>query len=468
MAIPAIRRMAVYARLSQDRDGTQTATARQIADARKLAELRGWEVTRTYEDVDLSAYRRGVVRPEYERLLEDIADREVDGVIVWKLDRLVRRAAEFERFWRVCEDAGAILASVNEPVDTSTDIGMVVVRVLVAFAQLEGATMSLRIRRAAQEAAERGEPTLGGYRPFGLTKDRKAIVPEEAELVREAARRVLAGESLRGIVREWHRRGITGTTGKAFSTTTLRYLLIAGRIAGYRDHHRVMVGAGAYPAIVDRDTEDRLRAILLDPGRQKYNPGTARRYLLVGLVRCATCGYAMVARPRDDGMRRYICRGGADPNACGRTFIVADPLEGLVTEMALAALESGELEAQIRARAVEADLEPDLDVLRTDEAALETLSRDFYVDRVISRPEYLAAREALQARIEDARRSMVRRSATAAIGLAGGTARERWPALTFDQRRAVLQALFAEIRIGPGRRGYNRFDAGRVHPVWRA
>ena len=460
--------MGVYARLSMDRDGTQTATARQIADARTLAELRGWDIVAVYEDVDLSAYKKGVVRPEYERMLEDLADGEIDGVIVWKLDRLVRRAAEFERFWKVCEDAGAILASVNEPVDTSTDIGMVVVRVLVAFAQLEGATMSLRIRRAAQEAAERGEPTLGGDRPFGLTKDRRTIVPEEAELIREAAQRVLAGESLRGLVREWYGRGIRGTRGKAFSTTTLRYMLIAGRIAGYRDHHGVMVGKGAYPAIIDRDSEDRLRAILLDPSRQKYNGTTARRYLLTGLVRCGTCGYVMVARPRDDGMRRYICRGGPDPNTCGKTYIVADPLEEFVTEMALVALESGQLEAQIRARAAEADSEPDLDELRADEEALEALSRDFYVDRIITRTEYLAARGTLQARIEDARHRMMRKSATAAIGLAGGTARTRWPDLTFDQRRAVLGAIFAEIRIGPGRRGLNHFDAGRVEPIWRA
>ena len=59
-------RLAIYARLSQDRDGAQTATARQIADCRALAEARGWPVADVYEDTDLTAYRR-VNRPGYER-----------------------------------------------------------------------------------------------------------------------------------------------------------------------------------------------------------------------------------------------------------------------------------------------------------------------------------------------------------------------------------------------------------------
>jgi len=83
------QRFAIYARLSQDRDGAQTATARQIADCRALAGARGWPVADVYEDTDLTAYRR-VNRPGYERLLADLEKGKVDAVLVWKLDRLVQ------------------------------------------------------------------------------------------------------------------------------------------------------------------------------------------------------------------------------------------------------------------------------------------------------------------------------------------------------------------------------------------
>jgi DNA invertase Pin-like site-specific DNA recombinase len=58
---------------------------------------------------------------------------------VWKLDRLVRRTREFERFWEICEKAGVRLASVNDTIDSSTPTGMVVVKILMAFAEMEAA-----------------------------------------------------------------------------------------------------------------------------------------------------------------------------------------------------------------------------------------------------------------------------------------------------------------------------------------
>src|SRR4249919_3688563 len=108
-------RVGIYTRLSRDMDGRQTATARQEKDCRALSRSKHWKVAEVYEDVDLSAFKKGVRRPAYERLLEDIETGAVDGVVVWKLDRLVRRAAEFERFWSVCEGAGATLAAVHDP-----------------------------------------------------------------------------------------------------------------------------------------------------------------------------------------------------------------------------------------------------------------------------------------------------------------------------------------------------------------
>ena len=95
-------RVGVYCRLSKDDTGHQTATERQARACRSFAEVRGWDVSGVYEDVDLSAYRPNVTRPGYEALLRALEAGQLDGVLVWKLDRLVRRSAQFERF---CESA---------------------------------------------------------------------------------------------------------------------------------------------------------------------------------------------------------------------------------------------------------------------------------------------------------------------------------------------------------------------------
>ena len=75
--------VAIYTRLSHDRTGQQTATHRQQAACQAFAQLRGWRVARVFEDVVLSAFRRGVVRPAYEEMLLAIQSKCIDGVVAW-------------------------------------------------------------------------------------------------------------------------------------------------------------------------------------------------------------------------------------------------------------------------------------------------------------------------------------------------------------------------------------------------
>src|SRR5439155_25613943 len=119
----------------------------------RYAAAREWDVVEVIEDVDLSAYKKNVRRPGYEHLRDLVDVHAIDGVVVWKLDRLVRRPHDFEDFWRRCEDADVALISVTEPIDTSDEFGLALVRILVTFASLESATHGLRARAAYRAAA---------------------------------------------------------------------------------------------------------------------------------------------------------------------------------------------------------------------------------------------------------------------------------------------------------------------------
>jgi DNA invertase Pin-like site-specific DNA recombinase len=76
-----------------------------------------------------------------------------------------------------------------EPIDTSTDLGLALVRVLVAFASLESATSGVRLRAKFKERAEQGIPhtTAAAY---GIRKGWQELEPKQADWIREAARRV--------------------------------------------------------------------------------------------------------------------------------------------------------------------------------------------------------------------------------------------------------------------------------------
>jgi site-specific DNA recombinase len=126
---------AIYARISHDPSGEQLGVSRQIEDCRALAERRGWPVGEVYVDDDRSAYS-GRPRPEYLRLLDDIAAGSVDGLVVWHLDRLHRQPRELEDFFTVCDRARlSALASVTGDTDLSTHDGRFMARILGAVAR---------------------------------------------------------------------------------------------------------------------------------------------------------------------------------------------------------------------------------------------------------------------------------------------------------------------------------------------
>jgi site-specific DNA recombinase len=199
---------------------------RQQERCRAFALAKGWEPIATFSDVD-SAYRSPgqkapPKREAFERALTAIETGEIEGLVFFKLDRLCRDHGDFERVLATCERHGAVLASVMEPIDTSTPAGEMSARMLVGFARLESQTIGLRVAAQREQTASRGLPSPGGWRPFGYryvprtdqAPARYEVAPEEAEVIVEAARRVLAGESLNSVAAA----PATGSTSSARST----------------------------------------------------------------------------------------------------------------------------------------------------------------------------------------------------------------------------------------------------------
>jgi DNA invertase Pin-like site-specific DNA recombinase len=71
---------------------------------------------------------------------------------------------EFADSWRLADARGVRLASATQPVDTSDPVGILIVHMLVAFAEMESATMSARIRAKERELADNGHNKTAGWR----------------------------------------------------------------------------------------------------------------------------------------------------------------------------------------------------------------------------------------------------------------------------------------------------------------
>ena len=465
-----VGKVAVYLRISHDPDGTSTATARQLRDCKSYAQLKGWKVAEVFEDVDISAYQENVVRPAYEELLERLRTGEFSGVLVWKLDRLVRRVAEFERFWKVCEGSGATLASFNESIDTGTEIGMLIVRILVAFAHMESANTSLRLRARERERAEAGRPKIAGRRPFGLTADWSGIVEPEAALIREAAQRVLAGEREISIIRDWHARGVPTPTGREiWQLRTLRNILISPRLRGDLEHRGAVVGPGSWPAILDRETSLRLARALTRPGGGEK---TRRTSLLSGLLLCAKCGARMkVATNSLKGLKRYGCQ--ARPWGCNGVSIGVDKTDEAVSEMVLLRLDSKEVHQMLKKRRGAKGASKDADVLGRLAEAEERL-RDLdnqWARGELSPERHRSMSRQLEAYSEELRSELsVLRQAEPLerLDALGGGIRAIWDDIPTDRRRAIIDLLLERVEVRPiATRGSKTFDVTRLYPVWR-
>ncbi len=199
MASP-VRAAAIYARISSDQDGTTLGVLRQLEDCRKLAADLGWPVGDEYVDNDLSAYS-GKRRPEYERLLTDLADGSRDSVVIYHVDRLTRRPIELEQFLDVLTAAKVrqVRFIAGGDLDVGNGDGLMVLRMLLAVAANESATKSRRVKRKMLQNAEAGLPHGGHQRPFGYDTDKITVRPDEAQVIRALAERFVAGESLRSL-----------------------------------------------------------------------------------------------------------------------------------------------------------------------------------------------------------------------------------------------------------------------------
>ena len=460
-------RVGIYARISSDRDGDQLGVRRQVEDCRRLAARCGYEVAGCYVDDDVSAWC-GTARPEYERLLDDVRAGAIGGVLVWHLDRLTRHPRELESFIDLCDELRVELGCVTGDVNLATHIGRLTARMLGGLARYESDHKSERIRRKHDELAARGKRSGGGSRAYGYEPDGVTVRPAEAAIVRECGRRFLAGESLRSICSDLNARGERSARGGEWSPQTLRRMLGSGRISGQREHKGEIVAAAEWPAIIEPAESAQIRSRLADPDRRTNK--SARRYLLAGLLTCSLCGEPLVARPRSGGLRRYACAKGPGFSGCGRTYINAEPVEAFVVEAVLYRIDSPQLAEAAAGRQVEPEAERWQAEADAATAQLEELA-DAYAQRQITMPEWIKARSSIEARRSAARKQLGKLSQTAALDGYLGNAdalRQAWAGLDLSRQRAIVAAVLDHVEVGPGRRGYNRFDESRLRPVWRA
>ncbi len=482
------RRAAVYCRLSQDRSGVGLVVERQERECRDLARSLGWQVVEVFTDNDVSAYR-AKRRPDYQRLLEAIRSGHVDAVLAWNTDRLHRSPKELESYIDLCQPRGVPTRTVRAgELDLTTASGRMVARQLGAVARYESEQTAGGTRAGKADAASRGA-WAGGQRVYGYEvvplAERESqgqalrVVPEERDVVQDAAQRVLVGESLRSIARGLNERGLRTTRGALWSGSALRKVLVRPVTAGLRASGGQVVAPGNWEPLLPEDQWRGVLAVLTDPSR-KTTDRRERTYLGSGLYRCGVCGGTLTGNATAGGgsggtrSRAYRCRV-SDQAGSERTHVVrnADQLDAFIEAVVAARL--ARPDALHSLTPPQPDTAPMQLTAATLRARLDETARLWASGDLTTAMMTTASRELRQRLSEVEERIGQANRGTALDGILGAAdVTDRWQELSLDRRRAVIDALITvtvhRTRRGrpPGwQPGESYFDPRGVEIEWR-
>jgi site-specific DNA recombinase len=206
-----------YVRVSTDRQaGAGVSLDAQTARIQAMATVQDVALEDVIVDAGESA--KSLNRPGMGRLLALIEARQVQIVIVAKLDRLTRSVRDLAELLERFERRGVALVSVSESLDTGTAAGRLVLNVMMSVAQWEREAIGERTREALRHKKASGQRV--GTVPYGfqLANDGLTLEPSRdeqrtLEMIRRLHR---AGRSLRAIADDLNARSLTTRRGTAW------------------------------------------------------------------------------------------------------------------------------------------------------------------------------------------------------------------------------------------------------------
>ena len=272
---------------------------RQLRLIRAYADEHGLVLAEVYRDNGRSAWKPGEGnRPDWDRMLADAKAGRFGGLLTWKLDRFARNVRDGEDLL----DLGVLLDGPDSGrIDLRTAHGKSVFRKQVEAATHSSNETSEKVRAAFADMLASGYRVGGSGRLFGfevlsqaelddwgdedddeggLTGPAAVVRQEEAEVIRELARRLLDGETVQSMADDLNERGITTTRGGRWAPRNLSRTLgnpLYGGWLAYKGETITRL-AGVEP-ILDAETYDAVQAKL---GARRRGRRVTGKYPLSG------------------------------------------------------------------------------------------------------------------------------------------------------------------------------------------
>lgn len=313
----------LYLRVSTEMQVDGYSLEAQKNCLKKFAEREELVIAGVYEDAGKSG-KSIEGRPAFRRMLSDIeSGAGIDYVMVYKLSRFGRNAADILNSLELLQTYDVNLICIEEGIDSSQTSGKLLISVLSAVAEIERENILEQTMNGRREKARQGKWN-GGPAPYGyMIKDEiLSINEEEAEIVRTIYDKYVNTRlGYSGIAKYFNLQGIKKTPRKEsdieeFSAHFIQLLIdnpvYCGKIAyGRRSKERVKGKKNEYKLVkqkeyclVDGQHEGIISEELWQKAQEKrlasgikYSSklGKERAHLLTGIIKCPKCGCGMYA-----------------------------------------------------------------------------------------------------------------------------------------------------------------------------
>ena len=296
----------------------------QRARMKAYADFNDYEIVGEYEDAGKSG-KSIEGRLQFRQMMEDVKSGKdnISYVLVFKLSRFGRNAADVLSTLQVMQDFGVNLICVEDGIDSSKDAGKLMISVLSAVAEIERENIRVQTMEGRIQKAREGKWN-GGFAPYGyqLVNGKLEINEEEAVAIRtiydQYVNTDIGSNGISKYLENHGIRKIQRQNGKnpLFDAHLVRLILknpvYCGKIAYGRrktekvhgtrnEYHLVeqenfLLVDGLHEAIIPEDVWNAAQAKLIAQAKkyEHVNKGkNERTHLLSGIVKCPICGAGM-------------------------------------------------------------------------------------------------------------------------------------------------------------------------------
>jgi len=467
----AVKQVGIWIRVSTEDQARGDSPKHHETRARHYAAAKGWIVGEVYDLAGVSG-KSVMEHPESKRMLEDVRKGNISALIFSKLARLTRNARELMDFSDYFRQHNADLISLQENIDTSTPSGRLFYNMVAVMAQWEREEIADRVKASVAIRAKLGKP-LNGKAPYGYYwKDKKLIPhPDEApvrkliyELFAEHKRKKTVAKLLneRGFRTRDESKFSDTTVGRLIQDTTAKGIHRANytrRVAGNKpwalkpEHEWVL---NTVEPIISPELWSQCNALLESRRTTKdATPGKRPTHLFAGLTACA-CGTKMYVPTNTP---KYVC------TSCRNKIPIVDLEAIFLDELKNYLVSPDKLKAYL-AKANE--------TVSEKTGLLESLLKEYqrikqeidqtyklHFDGIVNPLQFKEKFQPLDDRKRQIELELPRLEAEADLlkieGLSSEfimdevkTLHSRWPKLSQDERRKIVELLVKGIVIGNG------------------